>query len=151
MIQDRMAYFENLYAKELNEGLTAERMNEYNADQMTLLAYLIFRREMLEGGLVQLIYNGYGHFLFRNPFAKMMRAWGLKEFSSLVYSASHLYAKYATDLEDKDLDDDEFMALYEQFPEMEEIDDDFIEMESDVSQEIANFVSQNPDKFGFAS
>ena len=50
--------------------LTADTMAELNSDQITLLAYDILHNEVMDGGFVQLIYNGYGSFLFRNPFCK---------------------------------------------------------------------------------
>lgn len=41
----------------------------------------------MEGGFVQLIQNGYGPYIFDNPFAKAMRMFGAKEFSKLIYEA----------------------------------------------------------------
>ena len=61
----------------LDGELTAETMTRLSADEMTLLAYSILREELLEGGFVQLIQNGYGPFIFLNPFAKAMRLWEL--------------------------------------------------------------------------
>ena len=48
--------------------LTAETMGMLNADQITLLAYIAMREEMMDGGFVQLIHNGWGHFIFHYPF-----------------------------------------------------------------------------------
>lgn len=59
--------------------LTADTMAELNSDQITLLAYDILHNEVMDGGFVQLIYNGYGSFLFRNPFAKAIKGWGIDE------------------------------------------------------------------------
>ena len=59
--------------------LTGESMQELNADQVTLLAYQMVRDEVMDGGFVQLIHNGYGPFIFRNPFARMMKLWGLRD------------------------------------------------------------------------
>ena len=53
--------------------LNAEAMSRLNADQITLLAYHILREEVMEGGFIQLIHNGYGPFIFHNPFAKADR------------------------------------------------------------------------------
>lgn len=39
-------------------------MSELNADQMTLVAFKAMHDEVMDGGFVQLIYNGYGPFLF---------------------------------------------------------------------------------------
>jgi hypothetical protein len=40
------------------------------------------------------------------------------------------------------------MALYELHPEMDKIDDVFVESEPEISHEIANFVASNPSNFG---
>ena len=74
--------------------LTAETMGMLNADQITLLAYIAMREEMMDGGFVQLIHNGWGHFIFHNPFDKAVRGWGLPELCSLIRRAHKLYSKY---------------------------------------------------------
>ena len=75
---------------ELNETT----MQELNGEQITLLAYIILRNEVMDGGFVQLIHNGYGGFIFLNPFAKAMRLWGAHDFSKLVYKGRKLFEKY---------------------------------------------------------
>ncbi len=145
--EDVIPYFERQFGEMLSHGMTAEEMAHYNADQITLVAYLMFRKEMLEGGLLQLIYNGYGPFIFLNPFAKALRLWGLKEFAALLYDMRRVYEAQRSDIEGRDLSDEDFMALYEMHPEMERFDDDFIEAEPEISLEIANFVLQNRERF----
>ena len=44
--------------------LTAETMAQLNADQITLLAWQTLHDEVMDGGFVQLIHNGYGPFEF---------------------------------------------------------------------------------------
>lgn len=60
-----------------------------------LSAYLVrlsfFREEVLEGGFIQLIQNGYGPYIFDNPFAKAMRLFGAKDFGKLIYEAKKIY------------------------------------------------------------
>ena len=51
--------------------LNAENMQQLSVSQITLLAYDILHVEVMDGGFVQLIYNGYGGFIFDNPFAKV--------------------------------------------------------------------------------
>lgn len=41
--------------------LTADTLQELNSDQITLLAYVILRDTVMDGGFVELIHNGYGH------------------------------------------------------------------------------------------
>ena len=50
--------------------LTAETMPLLTGEQHSLLAYQIFRDEIMVGGFCQLIQNGYGGYIFDNPFAK---------------------------------------------------------------------------------
>ena len=61
---------------------------------MTLIAYMTLREEVMDGGFVQLIHNGYGDFIFLNPFAKAIKDWGLKDLSKMIYEAKKLYWKY---------------------------------------------------------
>ena len=55
----------------------------------------------MDGGFIQLIHNGYGPFIFDNPFAKAMRIMGAHDFSKLVYKGKKLYDKRAS-LKEKD-------------------------------------------------
>ena len=122
--------------------LTAETMGQLSADQITLLAYQTVRREVMEGGFIQLIHNGYGPFIFLNPFAKAMRLWGARDFCNLIYEGRKLYEKYGEQLT-RDCTDDEFMALYEQYEEFDELDDGFIEMEETVTDIVAHYIDEH--------
>lgn len=126
--------------------LTQESIVELNSDQVTLLAYIILRDEVMDGGFVQLIHNGYGLFIFKNPFAKALKNWGLKDLSRLIYNVHTLYVKYHAEIE-KDCDDDEFMAMFERFPEFDEYDDDFVENEEQWTDEIAHYIDSHIDNF----
>lgn len=126
--------------------LTQESMEELNSDQITLLAYVILRDEVMDGGFVQLIHNGYGLFIFKNPFAKALKNWGLKDLSKLIYNVHTLYVKYHNEIE-KECDDDEFMALFERFSEFDEYDDDFVENEEQWTDEIAHYIDSHIDNF----
>ena len=126
--------------------LTAETMAELNSDQVTLLAWDILHEEVMDGGFVQLIHNGYGPFIFKNPLAKALKLWGLRELSKLIYSAHTLYIKYGEQIE-RDCTDDEFMALFEQFPEFDDLDDTFVEEEEKWTADIAHYIDENIEKF----
>lgn len=126
--------------------LNAEGMQKLQADQITLLAYMIFREEVMDGGFVQLIHNGYGPFIFLNPFAKAMRLWGAKDFCNLVYKGRKLFEQYSDEIT-KDYTDDEFMALFEKYPEFDDLDDEFIEMEEKVTETVARYIDEHLDNF----
>jgi hypothetical protein len=121
-------------------------MAELNSDQVTLLAWDVLHEEVMDGGFVQLIHNGYGPFIFKNPLAKALKLWGLRELSKLIYSAHTLYIKYGEQIE-RDCTDDEFMALFEQYPEFDDLDDTFVEEEEKWTADIAHYIDENIERF----
>ena len=127
-------------------SLTGESMQELNTDQITLLAYSIIHEEIMDGGFVQLIHNGYGPFVFKNPFAKVMKMWGLTELGKLIYKAHELYKKHGEEIE-RDCTDDEFMALFEKYPKFDDLDDEFVENEEEWTNLIAHYVDEHIEQF----
>ncbi len=134
MEQELQAFRQQVLDKVGGE-LTGESMAMLTSDEITLLAYCIMREEVMDGGLVQLIYNGYGAFIFLNPFAKAMRMWGLRDFSKLIYEGRAFYEAHHEEIE-REMSDEEFMALFEQFPEADDFDDTFIEHEEEITAEV---------------
>ena len=108
--------------------VNAETMPLLNGYQHSLLGYHFLREEINEGGFVQLIQNGFGPYIFDNPFAKVMRLWGAEEFSKLVYKAKKIYDANRNDLE-KERTDDEFMAMYEQYEAFDDLEEAYLDME----------------------
>ena len=145
-----MDAFVGAFVKAIREAiggeLTAENMGQLTSDQITLLAWDTLHEEVMDGGFVQLIHNGYGPFMFKNPVAKALKLWGLRDLSKLIYEAHTLYTKHGTAIE-KDCSDEEFMALFEQFPDFDNLDDEFIEHEEDWTAQIAAYIDQNIEKF----
>lgn len=126
--------------------LNAESMAKLNGDQVTLLAYIILREEVMDGGFIQLIHNGYGPFIFLNPFAKAMRLWGAHDFSKLIYKGRKLYEQHADALT-RECSDEEFMALFEQYPDFDDLDDEFVESEEDITETVARYIDEHIDQF----
>lgn len=130
----------------INGELTADTMSKLNADQITLLAYKILRDEVMEGGFVQLIHNGYGAFIYKNPFAKAMREWGIDGLAQLISRSHKFYTKYHEQIE-RDMTDDEFMAMFEQCPEFDDFDDEFVINEEGWTNLVACYLDENLDRF----
>ena len=138
--------FIDKYLEVTGGEINAETMPLLNGYQHSLLGYHFFREEVLEGGFVQLIQNGYGPYIFDNPFAKAMRLFGAKEFSKLVYEAKKIYDANKLELE-KDCTDDEFMAKYEQYEAFDDIEERFMEMEEFVTATLAEYVDEHISDF----
>ena len=93
-----------------------------------------------------MIHNGYGPFIFKNPFAKAVKLWGLRDLSKLIYEAHTLYLKYHEQIE-QDCTDEEFMAMFEQFPAFDDMDDDFVENEEAWTEQIAQYIDEHIEQF----
>lgn len=132
------------YLQRLGGELTAENIGLLNADQLTLLAYRYLLDEVMEGGFIQLIQNGYGPFVLDGPFAMMMKKhWGLRQFGNFIYDVQHEYHHHRDELE-ADLDDEQFMALYEQQETMNEMGDTFLDdYQEEVTPAIAAYVREH--------
>ena len=138
--------FTDRYLEVTGGQINAETMPLLGGMQHTLLGYRIFCEEVNEGGFVQLIQNGYGPYIFLNPFAKAMRLMGAKEFSKLVYEAKKIYDAHREDLE-LERDEDEFMAMYEQYEEFDDLEEQFMDMEEEVTEQVARYVDEHLDQF----
>lgn len=132
---------------EVTGGVINEKtMPLLNGYQHTLLGYHFFREEVMEGGFVQLIQNGYGPYIFDNPFAKAMRLFGAKDFSKLIYDAKKIYDAHRADLE-KDCTEEEFMAMYEQYEAFDDLEEKYMEDEEQITAQIAAYVDEHLDSF----
>jgi len=148
---DGMDAFVGVFVKALRNAIggepTAETMEELNADQMTLLAWDTLHEEVMGGGFVQLIHNGYGPYIFKNPFAKALnKMWGMRELSKMLYEVHTLWLKHREQIE-RECTDEEFMALFEQFPEFDDYDDMFVANEEKYTEQVAHYIDENIEKF----
>ena len=121
--------FTDAYLEVLDGGITAENMHKLNGYQHTLLAFRFFTDEVREGGFVQLIQNGYGGYLFDNPAAKALKSMGAKGLSKILYT------------------EEEFMAMYEQFEQFDELEEKYMEIEEEETSVIAAYVDENMEDF----
>ena len=83
---------------------------------------------------------------FANPFAKVMRLWGVDDLSKLVYAAKKIYDVHREDLE-RERTDDEFMAMYEQYEAFDELEDEFLEKEEEYTALVASYVDEHLESF----
>lgn len=138
--------FVNAIYEYIGGELNAETMNKLNTDQITLLAYHTLRDEVMDGGFVQLIHNGYGAFIFKNPFGKAIREWGIDELATLINKGRSYYQKYRQAIE-AECTEDEFMALFERFSDFDDLDDKFVENEEEWTSMVAHYIDEHIEAF----
>ena len=136
------------YLNTLDGQLTEYNMEVLTANQHTLLAYRYILDEVMEGGFIQLIQNGYGPYVLDGPFAMMMKKhWELVDFGKFMYEVKKEYHLHKAELE-ADLNEEQFMALYEQQEKMNELGDEFLDKYQEiVTPSIADYVRKNEEKF----
>jgi len=138
--------FIDAYLAEIDGNLTAENMSKLNGSQHTLLAWHFFSSEMREGGFVQLIQNGYGGYIFANPFAKAIKQFGAVELSKLIYKAKEIYDPNKSVLE-RETTEEEFNAMYVDFEVFDELEERYFDMEEEQTSLIAAYVDENISDF----
>lgn len=141
-----LAVFVNATKEAIGGELNAENMQQLSVSQITLLAYDILHEEVMDGGFVQLIYNGYGGFIFDNPFAKVLRDWGLRDLAKMLFAVRKLYKEYGAKI-CMECDDEEFMAMFEQYSDFDDYDDEFVENEEAWTAAMAQYVDNHIDDF----
>lgn len=134
------------YKATVGAEVSAGTMTELNAHQHTLLAYDLFREQINEGGFVQLIQNGYGGYIFHNPFAKSMKLFGAVKFAKLVYAAKEIYDANREALE-KETTEEEFYSMYVDFEAFDDLEEKFFEIEEETTCILATFVDENIELF----
>ena len=136
------------YLAAVGGALTEENMEMLSAEQHAVLCYRYVLDEVMEGGFIQLIMNGYAPYVLEGPFPMVVKKeWGMKDFSKLLYEVKKEYHKHQEELS-KDMDEDEFMAMYEQLEELNELGDDFLdEHQEEVSPLVAKMIVEELDKF----
>jgi len=127
--------------EEIGGELTADNMSKLNGSQHTLLAWHFFSTEMRDGGFVQLIQNGYGSYIFANPFAKAIKQFGAVELSKLIYKAKEIYDPNKAELE-RETTEEEFNALYVDFEVFDELEERYFDIEEEQTSLIAAYVDE---------
>ena len=84
--------------------------------------------------------------MFFNPFAKAVRGWGLEDLAALVNKAGKLFRKYGREIQ-MERTDEEFMAMFEKYPEFDDLDDKFVENEERWVAEIAAYIDEHINDF----
>lgn len=138
--------FIDAYLEAIDGKLSAENMSKLNGSQHSLLAWHFFSTEMREGGFVQLIQNGYGAYIFDNPFAKAMKQFGAVELGKLIYKAKDIYDPNKKELE-RETTEEEFNAMYVDFEVFDEMEEMYFEIEEQQTALIAAYVDEHIEDF----
>lgn len=147
-----IAVLTDAYLQRAGGALSADAMPLFTSEQHALLCYRVLLDEVAEGGFIQLLQNGFGPYVLDGPFpATMKKDWELRDFGKFLYEVRREYHLHREALE-ADIDEDEFMALYERFEHMNELGDSFLDdFEEEITPQIAAHVRQHESSFNTKS
>ena len=138
--------FTDAYKRVIGGELTADTMPLLTGEQHSLLAYQIFRDELMEGGFCQLVQNGYGGYIFANPFAKVMRLWGVGDLSKLVYAAKR-YMMSIVKIWNVSVLMTNLWQCTSSMRLFDELEDEFLEKEEEYTALVASYVDEHLESF----
>jgi hypothetical protein len=119
-------------------------VKEISPGQELILCFDYVRMQVLQGGYIQLIQNGYVSLLV--PIPEMLNQIHCDEMSKNIDDALKVYTLNHETL-DKETSVDEFAKLYEEFKEFEYLDQQFQLLYDETIQKIADYIIKYPDEF----
>jgi hypothetical protein len=122
-------------------SLEPEVQQEMTIDQHALMAYAAFHSNVAVGGFIQLIQNGYGEYLFENPFAKTFGSWGATMTASLIQQAEPIYRAKQEELERKTTLE-EFAKMYEAYPDFDTLDQTYLRVMEDEASYVVKYIKR---------
>jgi hypothetical protein len=115
-----------------------------SAGQELLIRYDYVRMQVLQGGFIQLIQNGYVDLLLAMP--EMLQQIGAPEMAQLLDDVLRVYALNKDTL-GKETSVEEFAKLYSEFTEFDVLDAQFASIHPDTENIIVAYALRFPDEF----
>ena len=126
--------------------LTNETMQQLNSDQITLLGWSYLHSEVMNGGYIQLYFIMVTAHLYLRILSDQQCAIG--DYRIVFAPPSHQKSIRQVSQPDRKRNvGRDFMALYEQMPEFDDADDDFIVNEEQWTKMIAAYIDDHINNF----
>lgn len=123
-------------------------LDDLSEGQQLMLSYDYIRMQVLQGGFIQLIQNGYVSLLL--PIPAMLQKLGADEMAKAIDDALKVFVLNNEALS-KETSVQEFAKLYNEFKEFEILDNKFQELDADTSNRIVLYALNNLHDFIKAS
>lgn len=124
----------------------SQQLGQLNTEQNILLGFEAWDGQVANGGIIQLIENGYGSFIFETPLSEVLREWGLTGTAEIIDRARALYREKKEILErEKTLQ--EFAKMYQEHPEFEPLDNEYYAIMDAEREQMAAYVVAHAELF----
>jgi hypothetical protein len=128
----------DLFVQPLHEEMYKRQdfafMDELSEGQQLMLSYDYVRMQVLQGGFIQFIQNGYVGLLLNMP--EWLEETGANEMAGILDNVLKVYV-LNRELLDKQTTAEEFAKLYDELKEFEQIDETFQQLDADTVQRLA--------------
>ena len=128
--------------EELYRRKTFDFLDDLSTGQQLILCYDYAQAQVLQGGFIQLIQNGYIGLLPQMP--EQLAAIGAVKMAKLIYDVMEVYVQHKEKL-DKETNLQEFAKLYVELGEFDKLDSDFAEYHFDTVTHMVQYASQHMD------
>jgi hypothetical protein len=140
-----------------------EIMPRLNSSQQTFLTFCLMEGSMrggsshfddsdpaenwsIKGGFLQLIYDGYGEYVFEKPFSNIIKTWGAEKIGRIVEKAKSIYEKHKDKVE-KVKTKKELSHLCSEITDFEMLDKEYMEVSSEETVKIQEYIENNINEF----
>ncbi|XZF15237.1 DMP19 family protein [Chitinophagaceae bacterium MMS25-I14] len=129
---------------ELYRRQTFDFMEELSEGQRLLISYDYVRTQVLQGGFIQFIQNGYISLLL--PMPAWLQPLGADDMAQLLDDVLKVYVLNIEKLE-RETTVDEFARLYTEMPEFEQLDERFTRLDDATVSAIMAYASMHLEEF----
>ncbi len=119
-----------------------ENHDTLNIFQHTIQALSLLDRQVRNGGYIQLIHNKFGEYIFENAWTEPLAYMGAGKLAGNLSAAKTLYVKHVQELE-REMSLKEFSGLYDKFPAIEALHQQYLSIIDDELQHIQKFIENN--------
>jgi hypothetical protein len=121
-------------------------MQQLTLAQHTLMALSTLHGQVYNGGFIQLIQNGFGPYIFENPFAAQIARMDAPRLAAIIDQAKEVYLTNRIYLE-REISLEEFTKMYREFTAFEPKEAQFMEVIESEGESIATFIATHLDQF----
>ncbi len=147
-IADDKAALYDLFTQPLHEELYKRQdfnfLDDLSDGQQLLLSYDYVQMQVMQGGFIQLIQNGYIGLLPTMP--KWLDEIGCHEMAKVIDDVLKVYV-LNREMLDRKTTVEEFAQLYSEFAEFEGLDEQFHQLHSKTLETIVSYAANNPQEF----
>lgn len=116
-----------------------EMQESMSIDQHALMAYAAFHTHVSVGGFIQLIQNGFGSYMFENPFSEIFGEWGATKTMAIMDKARPIYNEKSEELE-RETSLEEFTKMYQEIPDFDTLDQEYLKVMEEEAIKIRSYV-----------